>query len=218
MRPGGVIIPTPMEDGPGRRSCGACVWGTVISVPAQTEEHTKKGTRRKLSFLCRTSTPRNGTNDNRRGRYQRMYINDENMFYWLMISAEKGDTFVFFGEYQEHEYYARERHKGGYYDKSEDKILKIGRDFYVQFAIPAQAIRSVTRSGSSGQRMNISDSITIWKSALPTLKKNLGTIFGTVMTTDGRSENVRKNHRSVGRISRYAARRKMSVCDPWNGG
>lgn len=140
MRPGGVIIPTPMEDGPGRRSCGACIWGTVISVPAQTEEHTKKGTRRKLSFLCRTSTPRNGTNDNRRGRYQRMYINDENMFYWLMISAEKGDTFVFFGEYQEHEYYARERHKGGYYDKSEDKILKIGRDFYVQFAIPAQAI------------------------------------------------------------------------------
>lgn len=140
MRPGGVIIPTPTEDGPNRRSCGACVWGTVIERPRPTEEHTKKGTRRKLAFLIRTVTPRNGTKDSQKGKYQRAYINEQSAFFWLLNSADKGDTFLFFGEYQENEYYAKPRHKGGYYDPNEDKVLKIGRDFLIQFAIPAQMI------------------------------------------------------------------------------
>lgn len=140
MRKGGVIIPIPQEDGPNRRSCGACVWGQIITEPKRRTEHTRKGNRERLDFIVRTAYSRTVKGHSERGIYQRMYITQESMFFWLMVSAEKGDTFVFFGEYQESDYYAKERQKNGYYAPDAEKVFKTARDFSVQFVIPAQAI------------------------------------------------------------------------------
>ena len=144
MRPGGVIIPIPLEDGPGTWSCGAAVWGKIIGKPTVKDENTKKGTRKRLELLVRTVNTRGENGKRQRGRFQRIFVTSESVFYWILNAAEQGDTFLLFGEYQEREYYARERHKRKdgtpYYERGSEKILKISRDFMVQFAIPAQLV------------------------------------------------------------------------------
>ena len=136
MRPGGVIIPIPMEDGPGMRTCGAAIWGKVIGQPRITDEKTRKGGRKRLDLLMRTVNTRGANGEAQRGKYQRCYITSESMFFWILHAVEKGDTILLFGEYQEKEYYPKKKKVRDV----EDLELKIARDFLIQFAIPAQLV------------------------------------------------------------------------------
>ena len=137
MRPGGVIIPIPTEDGPGMRTCGAAVWGKIIGEPKIKDEKTRKGIRKRLDLLIRTVNTRNEKGEAVRGKYLRAYITSENLFFWILNASENGDTVLLFGEYQEKEYYPKKK-KNPY--TIDDLGLKIARDFLIQFAIPAQAI------------------------------------------------------------------------------
>lgn len=136
MRPGGVIIPIPIEDGPGMKSCGAAVWGKVVGEPKRKDEKTRKGTRKRVDILMRTVNTRGEDGTLKKGKYQRCYITSDSVFFWIVDAAEKGDTFLLFGEYQEREYYPRK--KKAYV--VQDLELKIARDFLIQFAIPAQLV------------------------------------------------------------------------------
>ena len=137
MRPGGVIIPIPIEDGPGLRTCGAAIWGKIIGDPTRRDERTRKGTRKRVDILMRTVNTRGENGTTQRGRYQRCYITSESVFFWIVNAAEKGDTFLLFGEYQEKEYYKKNKYQKYATVQPE---LKIARDFMIQFAIPAQLV------------------------------------------------------------------------------
>ena len=137
MRPGGVIIPIPTEDGPGVKSCGAAVWGKIIGQPKIKDEKTRKGTRKRLDLLIRTVNTRDEKGNAVRGKYLRAYVTSESVFFWILNSAEQGDTVLLFGEYQEKEYYKKNKYQKW---ATVEPELKIARDLLIQFAIPAQAI------------------------------------------------------------------------------
>lgn len=145
MRPGGVIIPIPLEDGKGIWTCGAAIWGMVTGTPRLRDENTRKGTRKRLDFTLRTVNTRTPEGQKSRGKFQRAYITSENLFFWILHAVEPGDTLLLFGEYKEREYYSKKRRRDEYgnqlpRDPNDQGELKLMREFQIQFAIPAQAI------------------------------------------------------------------------------